>query len=65
MPWNSLAFVSDFNDSDTRTLFIPPHLDRDPTRFESDPKKIQRRRELFWEMFSSELFYVRFIPIGE
>jgi hypothetical protein len=24
-----------------------------------DPKTVQRRRSLFWELFSTELFYVR------
>ncbi|KAG6855101.1 hypothetical protein C0991_006030 [Blastosporella zonata] len=32
-------------------------LHRDSARFDMDPKTVQRRRALFWELFSTELFY--------
>ena len=32
--------------------------DRDPSRFDLDAKTVQRRRTLFWEIFSSENLYV-------
>lgn len=32
-------------------------LHRDGVRFNMDPKTVQRRRHLFWEIFSTELFF--------
>ncbi|KAF4619863.1 hypothetical protein D9613_005134 [Agrocybe pediades] len=32
-------------------------LHRDSSRWHMDPKTVQRRRGLFWELFSTELFY--------
>ncbi|KAG6813503.1 hypothetical protein H0H92_010528 [Tricholoma furcatifolium] len=32
-------------------------LHRDSARFNMDPKTVQRRRILFWELFSTDLFY--------
>lgn len=32
-------------------------LHRDCSRWKMDPKTVQRRRSLFWELFSTELFY--------
>ncbi|KAF9482496.1 hypothetical protein BDN70DRAFT_875065 [Pholiota conissans] len=32
-------------------------LHRDSARWKMDPKTVQRRRSLFWELFSTELFY--------
>ncbi|KAF9247205.1 fungal-specific transcription factor domain-containing protein [Melanogaster broomeanus] len=32
-------------------------LDRDPARFNMPPKALQRRRTLFWEIFSADLFH--------
>ncbi|KNZ79894.1 hypothetical protein J132_08552 [Termitomyces sp. J132] len=32
-------------------------LHRDSARFDMDPKTVQRRRALFWELFSTDLFY--------
>jgi hypothetical protein len=34
------------------------HLDRDGSRFNLDPKIVERRRHLFWELFSCEVFFV-------
>jgi hypothetical protein len=34
-------------------------LDRDSARWNLDPKTVQRRRSLFWELFSKDLFCVR------
>lgn len=33
--------------------------DRDPSRFNLDEKTAERRRGLFWEMFSTDVLYVR------
>lgn len=35
-----------------------PCIDRDPSRFNMSPKVVQRRRTLFWEIFSADLFHV-------
>jgi hypothetical protein len=34
-------------------------LDRDPARWNMDAKTVERRRGLFWEVFSSDMFHVR------
>lgn len=34
-------------------------LDRDAARWNMDAKTVQRRRLLFWEIFSSDNFHVR------
>lgn len=34
-------------------------IDRDPSRFNMNPKVVQRRRTLFWEVFGADLFHVR------
>jgi hypothetical protein len=36
-------------------------LDRDSSRFRMDPKTIQRRRYLFWELYAMDLFSVNSI----
>lgn len=41
--------------------FLISTIDRDPARFNLSPKAIQRRRTLFWEIFSADLFHVSFI----
>jgi len=33
-------------------------IDRDSARWKMDPKIVQRRRSLFWEMLSMDFFYV-------
>jgi len=39
-------------------ILTDSHIDRDCSRWNFDSKTVDRRRALFWELFSGEQFYV-------
>ncbi|KAG2369905.1 hypothetical protein BDR07DRAFT_1266057 [Suillus spraguei] len=51
--WSVIALASKLAQS---VSFIPC-IDRDPSRFNMSPKIVQRRRILFWEIFSADFYH--------
>ena len=60
----SLDYVCTLIMSSSRKVvtFLGGSIDRDSAAWKLSDKAVQRRRNLFWELFSLEMIHVRNIP---